>query len=294
MAPKVTRREVLQTSLGATVLALRTARRAYAASTRPVRLGVVGIGNRGFGLMRTAVAIPGVQISAIADLNQDNVSRAQKLIEATQARPAQVYSDGPQDFRKLVRRKDLDAVITATPWEWHTPVMVAAMKAGKVAATEVPAAVTLQECWELVDTSEATGIPCMMLENVCYFQDMLLVLNLVQQGLLGELIHCEGGYQHDVRQGTKFNDKGGLLWRGRHAVKRDGNLYPTHPIGPIAQYLNINRGDRFTHLVSMSSRARGMNDWIEERFGPDHENAQRTFALGDINTTLLKTQGAAR
>ncbi len=162
------------------------------------------------------------------------------------------------------------------------------MQTGKYAATEVPAALTVDECWELVDTSEQTGKPCMLLENVCYYRNVMLVLNLIRQGMLGDLLHAAGGYQHDVR-GAKIGPTGEVKWRGMHSVARNANLYPTHPIGPIAWWADINRGDRFTYLVSMSSRSRGINRYVAERFGADHPNATREYALGDVNTTLIKT-----
>jgi hypothetical protein len=130
----------------------------------------------------------------------------------------------------------------------------------------------------------------MMLENVCYFRNVLMVLNLIQQGMLGEIIHSEAGYQHDVRGGKIRATDGEIRWRGMHAVKRNANLYPTHPIGPVAWWSNINRGDRFTYLVSMSSKSRGINNYVRKKFGPDHPNAKRTYALGDVNTTLIRTE----
>jgi predicted dehydrogenase len=188
----------------------------------------------------------------------------------------------------MVAREDLDAIITATPWELHTPVAVAAMKAGKYAATEVPAAITLEQCWELVNTSEQTGVPCMMLENDCFGRGALMALNLVQQGVLGEVVHCEGGYDHDLREELLRN--GQLSWRGMHALRRNANLYPTHPIGPIAWWTGINRGDRFTYLTSMSSKSRGLSHYAAKHFGPDNIYAKRQFADGDVNTTLIMTE----
>ncbi len=254
----------------------------------PVRVGVVGVGNRGFTHVRTLLDVPGVEIPAICDTDEANVARSQDCVQQAGRRRPEAYSRGVEDFRRMVARDDLDAVIATGPWEQHTPVCVAAMEAGKYAATEVPAALTVDECWELVDTSERTGQPCMLLENVCYYRNVMLLLNLIRQGLLGELLHAAGGYMHDVR-GGKIGPTGEVKWRGMHSVKRDANLYPTHPIGPIAWWLDINRGDRFTHLVSMSSNSRGINHYVAQRFGADHPNAKREYALGDVNTTLIKT-----
>jgi len=259
-----------------------------AANEKPVKIGVVGVGSRGSYLTSVLLSMPGVQVTAIADINEANLAKSQKtVVDAGQPKP-EGYSRGPEDFRRLCDRSDLDAVLTATPWEWHTPVALAAMKAGKYAATEVPAAYTVDQCWELVETSESTGMPCMMLENVNYFKNVMMILMMIRQNLFGELLHCAGGYQHDVRF-VKFDEKGNLLWRGKHSVARNGNLYPTHPIGPIAWWLDINRGNRFTYMSSMSTQSRGLNLEILEKFGPEHPNARLKYALGDINTTLIKT-----
>lgn len=252
------------------------------------RIGVVGVGERGTGLVKILLDIPGVEIPAICDINPENLERSLNNVADKGRNRPEGYSRGPRDFERLCDRDDLDAVITATPWEWHTPVAVAAMNAGKYAGTEVPAAVTLDDCWRLVETSEKTGIPCMMLENVNYFRNVMMILNMVRRDMFGELLHCEAGYQHDVRY-VKFDADGNLRWRGKHSVVRNGNLYPTHPIGPISWWMNINRGDRFTCLVSMSTKSRGLNHEIREKFGPDHPNARIRYALGDINTTLIKT-----
>jgi hypothetical protein len=187
------------------------------------------------------------------------------------------------DWKRLVARDDLDAVINAGPWELHAPMSVETMKAGKYAATEVPAATTVQQCWEMVNASEQTGMPCMILENVCYFRNALLILNMIRQGFFGELTHCEGGYQHDVRgaflsRGGERGSAGEITWRGMHAVRNNGNLYPTHPLGPIAWWLDINRGDRFTHLTSMSSKSRGIRNYAAKQYGADDPNARREYA----------------
>jgi len=255
---------------------------------KPVRIGVVGVGSRGTALVRILLHFPEVEIPAICDINQENLNRARALVEKSGRKAAEGYSRGPEDFRRLVERDDLDAVITATPWQWHTPVCIAAMKAGKYAATEVPAAITLEECWDLVNTSEQTGRSCMLLENDCFGRGALMALNLVEQGILGEIVYCQGGYDHDIRAGIIREGK--LRWRALHAVKRNGNLYPTHPIGPIAWWIKINRGNRFTYLTSMSSKSRGLNAFITKTYGPDHPYAKRRFANGDVNVSLIMTE----
>jgi predicted dehydrogenase len=209
--------------------------------------------------------------------------------EARQTKP-EGYSRGVTDFRRLCDRSDLDLVINATPWQWHTPISVAAMNAGKHAATEVPAAQTVEECWQLVETSEKTGKQCVVLENDCYYRHVLFVLNIIRAGLLGEVLFAEAGYMHDIRA-VKFgvSPGGGEPWRLEHSVDRDGNLYPTHPIGPVAWWMDINRGDQFAHLVSMSSKARSLKEFAIKEFGANDPRARRDYKLGDVNTTMIRT-----
>lgn len=254
---------------------------------KTVKIGMVGVGNRGTGLVKILVDLPNVEIPAICDINEEHLQRSQDTVEKSGRKRPEGYSNGPEDYRRLVGREDLDAVMTATPWQLHTPVAVAAMKAGKYAATEVPAALTVEECWELVNTSEQTGMPCMMLENDCFGRGALMALNLVEQGVLGEVVHCEGGYDHDLRAELLRN--GQLSWRGMHALRRNANLYPTHPLGPIAWWTGINRGDRFTYLTSMSSKSRGLSHYAAKQFGKDNLYANRQFADGDVNTSLIMT-----
>lgn len=255
---------------------------------RTVRVGFVGVGNRGTGLVKILLDLPNVEIPAICDINEDHLRNALELVERNGWKRPEGYSAGPEDYLRLIARDDLDAVMTATPWQLHTPICLAAMRSGKYAATEVPAALTIDECWQLVNTSEQTGMPCMMLENDCFGRGALMALNLVQQGILGEIVHCEGGYDHDIRAGLLRN--GELSWRGMHALRRNANLYPTHPIGPIAWWTGINRGHRFTYLTSMSSKARGLNRYALKHFGSDNVNASRVFANGDVNTSLIMTE----
>jgi len=260
--------------------------------TRPievVRMGFVGVGGMGSVHVQNFLNIEGVEIKAICDIVEEKVIRAQNWVEeAGFARPAG-YSRGPWDFKRMCEEQDLDLVFTATPWEWHAPVCVAAMKNGKHAATEVLAAVTLEECWQLVETAEKYRKHCVMMENCCYDRIELMSLNMVRRGLLGEILHAEAGYLHDLRD-VKFSDQGEGLWRRQHSWRRNGNLYPTHGLGPVAQCMNINRGDAFDYLVSMSSPSRGLQIYASEMFGPDSPQAKEKFALGDVNTSLIKTR----
>ena len=162
------------------------------------------------------------------------------------------------------------------------------MHAGKHAATEVPAAVTIDECWQLVETSERLGKHCVMMENCCYGRSEMMVLNMVRQGLFGEILHGGAGYLHDLRA-IKFSNNGEGLWRRDHSIARNGNLYPTHGLGPVAQCMNVNRGDRFDYLVSMSSPSRGLNIYAASEFGPDDLRATMPYALGDVNVALIRT-----
>lgn len=259
-----------------------------AAPIDPVRIGFVGVGIQGSAHVMNLLKIEGVEICAVCDIVEEKVTRIQNLVvEAGQQKPAG-YSRSETDFKRLCRRDDLDLIYNATPWRWHVPVCLAAMKAGKHAATEVPAAVTIEQCWKLVETSEKTRKYCVMMENCCYDRTELMVLNMVRKGLLGELLHAEGGYLHDLRT-IKFSSEGEGLWRLEHSIKRNGNLYPTHGLGPIAQCMNINRGDRFDYLVSMSCNSKGLNLYAEKQFGPDSPQAKRKYALGDVNSSLIRT-----
>jgi predicted dehydrogenase len=254
-----------------------------------VRVGFVGVGGMGSAHVQNYLNIEGVEVKAICDVVPAKVERAQKwVVEAGQPKPAG-YSNGPEDFRRMCETEELDLVMTATPWEWHVPVCLAAMKNGKHAATEVPAAMSIEDCWKLVETAEKLKKHCQMMENCCYDRIELMTLNLVRKGLLGEVLHAEAGYLHDLR-GVKFSNEGEGLWRRAWAQKLNGNLYPTHGLGPVAQCLNVNRGDAFDCLVSMSSPARGLHEYAVATFGADSPQAKERYVLGDVNTSLIKTK----
>ena len=270
-----------------------------------LRIGYIGVGLRGQNHVGEALLRADCQVVAVADPDPNMLATALKMIEQAGKPKPTVYDQGPYDYLRLVKDPNVDAVVISTPWEWHTQQAVAAMKAGKYTATEVGGGFSLDECWQLVNTHEETGTHLIFLENVCYRRDVMAVLNMVRAGLFGEMMHLEGGYQHDLR-GVKFNDgqtpynsgvefgeKGysEAKWRTKHAIYRNGDLYPTHGVGPVAMMTNINRGNRFVSLSAFATKSRGLHEYIvnHPKGGPNHPNAQVEFKLGDVVTTILKT-----
>jgi predicted dehydrogenase len=260
-------------------------------STAPietVRIGYVGVGLQGSGHVRNLLGIQGCRITAVCDIRTERTDWATKTItDAGQPAPT-AYTRGPRDFERMCETENLDLVYTATPWEWHVPVMLAAMKNGKHAATEVPAAMSLDDCWAMVEAAEKYRKHCLMMENCNYDRMEMMAYHMVRQGLFGEILHAEGGYLHDLR-GIKFENRNEGLWRRAWSMKLDGNPYPTHGLGPIANCLDINRGDRFEYLTSMSSPSRGLQNWAAEHFPEDAPQRKEKFVLGDVNTSLIKT-----
>jgi hypothetical protein len=262
---------------------------AFAAPAIPnVRIGYVGIGGQGSSHVRNLLKIKGCQITAVCDIRAERTDWATRAItDAGFAAPA-VYNKGPRDFERLCETESLDLVYNATPWEFHVPIMLAAMKNGKHAATEVPAAMTLDDCWAIVEAAEKHQKQCVLMENCNYDRMEMMVYNMVRQGVLGEVLHAEGGYLHDLRA-IKFADEGEGLWRRAWDTKVNGNTYPTHGLGPIANCLDINRGDRFDYLVSMSGPARGLRNWAAEHVAADSPKRREQYVEGDMNTSLIKT-----
>ncbi len=252
-----------------------------------VRIGFIGVGGRGIGDLGELLLMEGVEIRAICDIVESKVARAQAYVVKKGHPKPDGYSAGPEDYKKLCDRTDIDLVYIATPWRLHVPMCLEAMTKGKHCAVEVPAAVTVAECWQLVDTAEATQKHCMILENCCYSPEALMMLNLARQGMLGELLYAEGGYIHDLR-GELYSGKGEGLWRIDEHVNRNGNLYPTHGLGPIAQCMGINRGDRFDYLTSMSTPSLGLQAY-QSKVPDSSKWKHASFACGDLNTTLIKT-----
>lgn len=256
-----------------------------------VRVGLIGLGMRGTEAVRRLVLIEGVELKAIADVVPKNVKDANKKIVDAGLKPADEYS-GEEDWKKICERNDIDLIYQCTPWGLHTPIAVYAMKHGKHAAIEVPAALTLDECWALVNTAEETQRHCMMLENCCYDFFELNTLNMARNGVFGDIYHAEGAYIHDLRW-LKFMKEGGYhdMWRLEYSKYHTGSLYPTHGLGPVAQIMGINRGDRFDYLSSISTNQFGMTPYAIEKFGAGSPEALQTYKLGDMNTTVIHSLG---
>lgn len=255
---------------------------------RKVRVGIIGVGGRGTGLLGDLLAIPDVQVKAICDIVRDKVLNAQRMVVGAGQPNPEGYWASETDYENLCERDDLDLIYIATPWDWHVPMAVSGMLGGKHVGVEVPAATTLKDCWKLVDTSEKTRKHCVMLENVCYGYSEMMVLNMVRSGLFGELTHGEAAYIHDLR-GLLFGTGGEALWRREAHIKRNGNLYPTHGLGPVAQYMGINRGDKFDVLVSLSSPEKGFTLWQQTRLAADDPRRKEKYICGDMNTSIIRT-----
>lgn len=253
-----------------------------------VRVGIIGLGARGSGHLGHLLSLQGVEVRALCDNHKPTADRAMAQCAKAGVKPV-MYNNGDNDWRNMLDRDDLDAVFVVTPWSLHTPMCVEAMKKGKHAFVEVPAALTVEECWQLVDTAEKTQKHCMMMENVNYGREELLVLNMCRRGVFGELLHGEAAYIHDLRGQMHEIEHGTGSWRTLEYTKRNGNLYPTHGLGPVAQYMNINRGDRMDYLSSVSSPARVREIYAREKFPEGHDRRKLKFVCGDINTTIVKT-----
>ena len=306
MAKKINRRSFIKSSalVGASAALFSSKTVGSVKENKKLRLGVIGTGLRGQWMTHLSLLRNDVDIKAICDIDTEMINKTLNIIKKGQGNPPDVYKNGEHDFLNLVKRDDLDAVYIATPWEWHHPMAIAAMQEGKHVGTECPAALTVSDLWDLVNTSERVNRHCMLMENVCYRRDVMAVLNMVRGGVFGELLHCQGGYQHDLRDvkfndgkqpyggGLEFNEKGysESKWRTQHSVDRNGDLYPTHGIGPLNTMLDINRGNRFVHLTSTATQPRGLNKHIIDQGGKTHPNAKIKFKLGDVVTTVIKCE----
>ncbi len=253
-----------------------------------VRIGFIGLGMRGSGAVYRYTFIENTKVVALCDVVPENVEKSQQILQEKGFPKADAYT-GAEDWKKICERDDIDLIYVCTHWDLHTPIAVYAMEHGKHVALEVPAALTIEECWQLVNTAERTRKHCMQLENCNYDFFEITTLNMAQQGLFGEIVHCEGAYIHDLRF-LNFDENGYWdMWRLKHLEKTDGNTYPTHGFGPICHIMNMHRGDKMNYLVSMSSDQFGMTAYAKEKFGEDSDYAKRDYKKGDINTSLIRT-----
>jgi len=257
-----------------------------------VRLAIIGLGMRGQQAVYRLSFIEEVKIVALADLVPVSIDSAQQTL-IRRGRPEAVAYSGVEGWKEICQRDDIDLVYICTHWDLHAPIAIYAMENGKHAATEIPAALTIDECWQLVNTAERTRRHMIMLENCNYDFFEMATLNMVQQGLFGEIVHAEGAYIHDLRS-MLFAEEGEPghywdMWRLRHNELKDGALYPMHGLGPLAHALNIHRGDRMEYLVSVSSGQFGLTAYAKEKFGDDSDYARRNYKKGDMNTTIIKT-----
>ena len=254
-----------------------------------VRVAFIGLGMRGSGAVHRYTFLEGVKVVALCDVVPENIERANKTLEERGFPKAEAYT-GPEDWKKICERPDVDLVYVCTHWDLHAPIGVYAMEQGKHVALEVPAALTIEECWQLVNTAEKTRRHCIQLENCNYDFFEMATHQMARQGLFGEIVHAEGAYIHDLRF-LNFDDTTGYwnMWRLEHNALENGNLYPTHGLGPIAHILDIHRGDRMEYLVSVSSAQFGMSAYAKEKFGEDSDYAQREYLNGDMNTSVIKT-----
>jgi hypothetical protein len=253
-----------------------------------VRIAIVGTGLRGRSILRELLALEGVEITALADIVPEKAQRAATMVTAAGRKAPVLYTNGERDFERLVERTDVDFVYTATPWHWHTPVMLAALRAGKHCGSEVPIALSVDDCWALVDASERAQRHCLLMENCCYGNSELTVLRMVREGVFGTLLHAEAAYLHDLRK-ILFENRDEGLWRRTPHTERDTNLYPTHGLGPVSQYLGIHRGDRFDFVVSMSSREAGLTEWRAQAEPKESPKWNEVYRTGDMNTSLIRT-----
>ncbi|WP_426174225.1 Gfo/Idh/MocA family protein [Massilia sp. TWR1-2-2] len=279
---------------------------AFAAGRQRLRLGMIGTGMRGQVLLQELLRRDDLDVVALCDIEPIMLGKALKQIEKFNKPRPKLFGENrdPQAYKRMLDAGELDGVIIATPWEWHAPMAIAAMQAKVPVGCEVVAGITLQDHWDVLNTQLKTRTPYMLLENVCFRRDVMAVLQMVRAGLFGELVHLQGGYQHDLRavkfnngdpakpygSGVEYGSKGWseARWRTEHSVRRNGELYPSHGIGPCAMYTNINRGNRFTRINAFATKARGLHDYIvRQPDGANHPSAKTSFKLGDVVTTTL-------
>ena len=265
-----------------------------AAPIKNIRAAFIGVGARGGDHLSFFANLPGTEVVAISDLYQDNVEKwkdvGEQIGKGVRHQSIQVYYGDENKWKLMLKNEKPDVVFIATNWKNHAPMVIEAMNQGAHAFVEVPMAISLEEMWDIVDTSEKTQKHCMMMENVNYSRDELMFLNMCRQGVIGELLHAEAAYIHELRFQMKEEERGTGSWRTHHYAHRNGNLYPTHGLGPVAQYMNIGRrDDTFQSLVSYSTPAKGRTAYATKNYVEDHKWNQLNYQGGDLNTSIIKT-----
>lgn len=254
-----------------------------------VRIAVIGVGNRGNQALRRLSFIPTAKIVAVSDVKPEYIERAKNILSNRPLSSVTFYS-GKDDWKQICKREDIDLVYVCTHWDLHAPIAIEALNNGKHTAVEIPIALSLEECWDLINSAEKNRKHCMILENCIYDDFELTAINMVQQGLIGEVVHAEGAYIHDLREylfsPTKYWD----YWRLKHNTENEGNLYPTHGLGPVAHAMNIHRGDKMNYLTCVSSNQFALTNYAKKKFGEDSPEAKTVYKNGDINTTMIKTE----
>ena len=256
-----------------------------------VHIGIIGLGNRGLLTLQRYLQIEGVEIKALCEIREGNLHKAQQQLKEANRPKATGYT-GTEGWKKMCESDGLDLIFICTDWLMHTPMATFAMECNKHVAIEVPAAMSVEECWQLVDTAEKTRRHCIMLENCCYDPFALTTLNMARRGILGEIMHVEGAYIHDLRSMYFAEESEGGYhnhWGKRYSIEHTGNPYPTHGLGPACQILDIHRSDRMEYLVSMSTHQAGMSEYARRMFGEYSPEARQQYQLGDVNTTLIHT-----
>lgn len=252
---------------------------------KTVRIGVIGTGGRGTSHVQTLLSIDGTEIVAVCDLLQSKAENAANLCQKAGKPRPKIYCRNESTYKEMLDREKLDAVIIATYWDSHTAISLYAMKNGIYPGSEIPIALTVEDTWRLVEMSEKTGIPCMMLENWSFRKDNLALLNMKRLGMFGDIVHCHCAHSHDVN--SWYEEKG---WTQQYLLKYNRDQYPCHSVGPIISWMDINCGDAFTEIYSTASASKGIKDYYKRKYGESNTNARLDYRQGDIVTSLLRTK----
>ena len=254
--------------------------------SQKLKTGMIGFGSRGTGLLKDVILpMERTEIKMVCDVYEDRTKKAADLIEERTGRRPQEVSD----YKKIIQDTEIEMILITCSWEDHIKIAIDAMKAGKAVGMEVAGSYTIEQCWDLVKVYEETKTPIMLLENCCYGRREMMAVNMRDLGVFGTIVHCKGGYHHDLREEVSGGIKN-RHYRLRNYLNRNCENYPTHELGPIAKILNLNHGNRMMYLTSVSSKAAGLQEYLELKM-PEDPLAKETFAQGDIITTIIKCAG---